>query len=92
MTEDESSARDKVIRSLDDLLHLARAGRLHGIAYAVLKEDEYGGVEAVSNVACENNEGIKAALRYAAESVLRRLAPKATTEPTKPKHISAGFN
>ena len=65
--------KTKTSSALGDLLRLARAGKLHGLAYAIVKEDDDGGLSAGSNVLWNGDPRIEKALGAAVETLTRRM-------------------
>jgi len=63
----------KTTRALGDLLRLSRAGKLHGLAYAIIKEDDDGSLDAGSNVMWNGDPRIGQALRDAVEKMGGRM-------------------
>ena len=71
--------KSKTSIALGDLLRMARAGKLHGFAYAVVKEDDDGTLSAGSNVLWNGDPTIKDALDQAVSTLKQRMddaAPK----------------
>ena len=54
--------KSKTSKALGELLNLARAGQLHGLAYSIIKEDDDGGLSAGSNVIWNGDTRIEKAL------------------------------
>ena len=72
--------KTKTASALGDLLRIARAGKLHGIAYAVVKEDADGTLSGGSNIIWNGDPAIKTALDQVTETMLERMAPKAKSK------------
>ena len=73
--------KTKTSSALGDLLRLARAGKLHGLAYAIVKEDDDGGLSAGSNVLWNGDPRIEKALNATVETLMHRMddaRPKST--------------
>ena len=71
--------KSKTSTALGDLLRMARAGKLHGLAYAIVKEDDDGTLSAGSNVLWNGDPTIKDALDQAVSTLKQRMddaAPK----------------
>jgi ribose 1,5-bisphosphokinase PhnN len=68
--------KTKTAAALGDLLRLARAGKLHGLAYAIVKEDVDGSLSGGSNVIWNGDSAVKEALDQVVEAMLERMAPK----------------
>ena len=77
MTATVVPLKTKTAAALGDLLRLARAGKLHGFAYAIVKEDADGSLQGGSNVLWNGDAAIKEALDQVVEAMLERMAPKA---------------
>ena len=71
--------KSKTSVALGDLLRLARAGKLHGFAYAIVKEDDDGGLSAGSNVLWNGDPRIEKALGGTVDALKSRM------EDAKPK-------
>ena len=80
MTATVVPLKTKTATALGDLLRLARAGKLHGFAYAIVKEDADGGLSGGSNVLWNGDAAIKEALDQVVEAMLERMAPKAKSK------------
>ena len=72
--------KTKTDAALGDLLRLARAGKLHGLAYAIVKEDANGTLSGGSNVLWNGDDAIKGALDQVVEAMLERMVPKAKSK------------
>ena len=70
--------KTKTASALGDLLRLARAGKLHGIAYAIIKEKDDGTLAGGSNVIWNGDSRIKDALDECVVDTLVRMEPKKT--------------
>jgi len=71
--------KSKTTSAIGDLLRIVRSGRLHGIAYAIIKEDDDGGLSAGSNVIWNGDPRIEKALGQCVETLKERMndaAPK----------------
>jgi hypothetical protein len=71
--------KSKTSIALGDLLRMARAGKLHGIAYAIVKEDDDGTLSAGSNMLWNGDPVIKNALDQTVATLKQRMddvAPK----------------
>ena len=71
--------KSKTSTVLGDLLRMARAGKLHGFAYAIVKEDDDGTLSAGSNVLWNGDPAIKDALDQTVSTLKQRMddaAPK----------------
>lgn len=66
--------KTRTASALGDLLRLARAGKLHGIAYAVVKEDDEGALQAGSNVIWNGDPDIEQALYDAVGALPERMS------------------
>ena len=66
-------------RALGELLSLARAGKLHGLAYASVIEDKEGDLSAGSNAVWNGNAAIHKALHEAAKTLVARVEPSKTS-------------
>ena len=65
--------KSKTSKALGELLNLARAGKLHGLAYSVIKEDDEGGLDAGSNVIWNGDPRIEKALGDAVQAMKDRM-------------------
>ena len=65
--------KSKTSIALGDLLRMARAGKLHGFAYAVVKEDDDGSLSAGSNVLWNGDPTIKEALDDTVKALKQRM-------------------
>jgi hypothetical protein len=70
--------KTKTASALGDLLRLARAGKLHGIAYAIVKENDDGTLDGGSNVIWNGDSRIKDALDDTVEVLRERMGSKKT--------------
>ena len=68
--------KTKTASALGDLLRMARAGKLHGLAYAIVKEDADGTLSGGSNVIWNGDPAIKEALDGVVSTMQERMAPK----------------
>lgn len=68
--------KTKTASALGDLLRLARAGKLHGIAYAIIKENDDGTLVGGTNVIWNGDSRIKSALDECAVEMLERMGVK----------------
>ena len=65
--------KSKTSIALGDLLRMARAGKLHGFAYAIVKEDDDGSLSAGSNVLWNGDPTIKKALDQTVDTLKQRM-------------------
>ena len=65
--------KSKTSSALGDLLRLSRAGKLHGFAYAIVKEDDGGGLSAGSNVLWNGDSRIEKALGDTVDALKERM-------------------
>lgn len=66
-------------RALGELLSLARAGKLHGLAYASVIEDKDGDLSSGSNAVWNGDPAIHKALHQAAKALVVRIEPPKTS-------------
>src|SRR5271170_5234058 len=66
-------------RALGELLSLARAGKLHGLAYVSVIEDKDGDMAAGSNAVWNGDPAIQRALHEAAKALVVRIEPPKTS-------------
>jgi hypothetical protein len=62
-------------RALGELLSLARAGKLHGLAYSSVIEDKDGDLASGSNAVWNGDPAIQRALHEAAKALVARIEP-----------------
>ena len=65
----------KMTKALGELLNLARAGRLHGFAYASIIEDAEGELAGGSNVIWNGDPSIEEALHDTVDTLRERMGP-----------------
>jgi hypothetical protein len=71
--------KNKTTKCLGELMAMARRGEIYGFAYALVREDSEGTLEAGTNAIWNGDHSIQAALHRSMTDLTKRLTPPAST-------------
>jgi hypothetical protein len=71
--------KSKTTKCLGDLMAMARRGEIYGFAYALVRENAEGELEAGTNAIWNGDLGIQTALHRSMADLTKRLTPPASS-------------